>query len=138
MTTLALATVLSILTASQNGDEPDPRAELETAIPYAIGLLEKKETQTCNEKFSHPDELKRVLANRDMERIVGDFAKEKAKTTMAALEKIKDATPTMRDEGNVAVFSLDLPGSPIKEIVFAKTDGHWLLRNQSVSSTSKK
>ena len=138
MNTLVLATLLSVLTTNPDNEGPDPRAELKTAVPYAIELLKNKDYQQFIEKFAHPDQLKRVLDQREMKRIVGDFSKEKSKTTLAAFMKIKDATPTMRDEGNEAVFLVDLPDSPIKEIVFVRTDGTWFLRNQSVSTTAKK
>ncbi len=131
-----LATTLALLlapcgmtfAADAAPEAASPTASLETAIPYAIKLLEAKDYKTFLKAFVPPDMYVKVTAEKGEDAFVQKFAEGKAERLLGVLQKIKDAKPTMADEGKTAVFQLPEEISGKKTIQFVHIGSGWYIR----------
>jgi hypothetical protein len=108
--------------------KPDPRENLETAIPEAIRLLEAKDYLALIKHFVHPDDLKKLEEQgKSPEKLAEQFGEKKAERLHAVLKEIKDKKPELNDDGSQAVFKVDdKPGGVIR---FHKSGKLWCIRN---------
>ena len=127
-----MTALLLTITLLAPGDDPadsDPRAELKTAIAYALDLLEKEDYQQFIQQMAHPEDLKSTLAARKLDELVRSFSKEKGAVTLTVFKRIQSADPQLSDDGRRAVFTADVPGFSPKKLTFSRVDGLWYLRN---------
>ncbi len=103
--------------------------KLETAIPEAIRLLEAKEYATFLKTFVLPDDLKKITEAIPFDKLVKDFSMEKADVLLNILKGIKDARPTLADDGKKATYPLKKGTAPKDAIHFVKAGKLWYISN---------
>lgn len=107
----------------------DPREKLETAVPEAIRLLEKKEYIELLKKFVSPDELKEITKQTKIEDFAKEFGKDKAEQLLKALKATKDVKPKLDDDMKIAVFEFKEEVDGRDSIKFKKVDKYWYIKN---------
>lgn len=107
--------------------KPDPQEKLETAIPEAIRLLEKKDYATLLKNFVAPDDLKKVTENKSLDEFAKAFGESHADKLLTMLKSVKDAKPEMEEKGTKATYKSKEPnGMPL---VFQKVGKRWYIQN---------
>ena len=122
---------IALVAGQPAADEPavDPQSQLDTTISFALQLLADEKYQDFIQKLAYPDELEEILKTHEIEDMARSFAKEKAATVTAALKQAKDAEPTLKEEGTIAVFELADADDSKTKIVFEKKGDLWYIRN---------
>jgi len=115
--------------ASAADAKPDPRTKLETAIPYAIQLLEAGNHETFIRQFMPPDKFAKHTAQTPLNEIVAQFGQQKAPRLLVVLNVIKDLKPTMDDQGTKAAYELKEPANGKKSVIFVKIGDYWYIAN---------
>ena len=110
-------------------DKPDPREKLETAIPEAIRLLEKKEHVELLKKFVSPEELKNITKSQTIEELAEGFGGKKAEEVLQALKQLKDVKPKLSDDDKKAVYTLKEAVGSKETITFIKVEKYWYIKN---------
>jgi hypothetical protein len=135
-TTRVLATMLALFlapcgiafAAEAAPEAATPTASLDTAIPYAIKLLEAKDYKTFLKAFVPPDMYTKVIADKGEDAFVQQFADKKAERLLGVLQKIKDVKPALEDDGKTAVFQLPEEIAGKKTIQFIHVGNAWYIR----------
>ena len=109
--------------------KPDPRENLNTAIPEAIRLLEAKEYKAFLKSFVIPDDFKRITATKSLEEFAKAFGERKGLKLLKVCKVIKDAKPTLDDTGTKATFAIKEVLAGKKSITFVKVKKHWYIQN---------
>jgi hypothetical protein len=108
----------------------DIRGNLDKLVPEAIRLLEAKEFATLLETLVPPDIFKQLTAEHPIAEFAAQFGKDKSASLLAVLKAVKDKKPKFSEDGNTATFVLpENPEFPKKELVFAKIEGRWFIKN---------
>lgn len=115
--------------AAADDAKPDPREKLDTAIPEAIRLLEAKEHLKFIKTFVSPDELKKITEKGSIEDLAKSFGEKKADRLLKILGAIKDAKPTLSDDGKTATFDLKALPDSKGSISFLKVEKYWYIKN---------
>src|SRR6476620_10429903 len=97
--------LLSVV-ASSAARGPDPREKLETAIPEAVRLLEKKQYKEFLKKFLAPDDLKEATKEVTLDKLAEEFGKKKAAALLKAFKQLKGIKPTMETNGKKVTYRL--------------------------------
>ncbi len=105
--------------AAPSGD----RGDLDSSIAIAIRMLEEKDYREFLEEFVAPDDRAHFEADGGLEKILPEFADDKADKLLQILKKTQGRTP--RREENRAVF--DSPRS--KEVTWVLDHGRWYIKN---------
>ena len=109
--------------------KPDPRENLNTAIPEAIRLLEAKEYKAFLKSFMTPDDFKKLTATESLEKYAKAWGERKGLILLKFCKVIKDAKPTLDDTGTKATFTIKEAIAGKKSITFVKVEKHWCIRN---------
>jgi len=120
--------LLSILAAAP-APKANPRAQLKTAIPEAIRLLEAREYTTFLKTFVAPDDLKKITKDEPLDELAMFFAEKKAPQLLKALKSIEDAKPMFDDSGTKAMYQLGEEIAKKKTITWVKVDNYWYIRD---------
>lgn len=113
-----------------DAQEAHPCAKLETAIPHGIKLLEEKKFKEFIETFAHPDELKKILENTDLETIAKGLAEsDKGAILIKIFKDLQGKEPMLAENGSKATYKVTTEGSPKDAIEFVKVEGRWYIRN---------
>lgn len=107
----------------------DAQEKLETAIPEGIRLLEAREYASFLKKFVLPDDLKKITQAMPFDKLVKDFSMEKAAVLLTILKEVKDAKPTLSDDGMKATYPLKKGTAPKDAITFVKVGKLWYIAN---------
>lgn len=110
-------------------DKPDPRENIDTAIPEAIRLLEKKDYEGMLKAFVAPKELEMITADKPLPDFAKTFGENNAERLLKVLTAIKGTTPTLSDDKTLATFELKEPVIGKHEIQFQKIDKYWYIKN---------
>lgn len=110
-------------------DKPDPRENLDTAIPEAIRLLEKKDYEGLLKAFVAPLELERITAKKPLPEFVKQFGEEKADNLLTVLNAVKGTTPTLSEDKATATFEFKERIMGKGDIKFQKIDKYWYIKN---------
>jgi hypothetical protein len=126
-----LGVALLVVVSSASARAPDPREKLDTAIPEAIRLLEKKQYKEFLKTFLAPDDLKEATKEVTLDRLAEQFGKKKAAALLKALKQIKGTKPVKEKDENVVTYRLkDKTEDLAKDsITFVKVGEYWYLRN---------
>ena len=109
---------------------PDkPMEKLETAIPFGIKLLEAKKHAEFLKAFVEPEQLKKILASKEIDAFAKEFAGEKAATLLGVLKEIQGTKPRMEDEGKKAVYPLKTNVIGKDTVSFRKHGKVWHIEN---------
>lgn len=110
--------------------KPHPCAELETALPHGIRLLEAKNHRAFLEDFCPPEVLEEMV-QRDggMDRVVNNFAKHSAGILLLVLKSVQTQQPSMSGDGDTATYTVTVEESPRDELQFIRIDGRWYIDN---------
>jgi len=135
--TRILATTFALLLApcvlSFAADAPAAAAPLnatvESAVANGIKLLEAKDYKTFLKTYVPPEVYPKIIADKGEDAFVAMFAGDKATKLLAVLKSIKDAKPTMKDDGKTAVYDLAEEIADKKNIQFVQVNGAWYIRN---------
>jgi hypothetical protein len=129
-TWLAVTLIAGIAQAADD-TKSDPREKIETAVPEAIRLLEKKEHQTFLKQFIPPQTLEKLAKNPDftLEKFAERFADKKADRLLEVLKQIEKVDPILEDDGKTAAFALAKPVGSKKSIKFKKIGKYWYIGN---------
>jgi hypothetical protein len=109
--------------------KPDPRENLNTAIPEAIRLLEAKEYKVFLKSFVIPEDFKRITATKSLEEFAKVFGERNGLKLLKVCKVIKDVKPTLDDTGTKATFAINQEIAGKKSITFVKVEKHWYIRN---------
>lgn len=126
------AAVLCLITAaylSADEPKPDPREQLDTAIPEAIRLLEAKEHKTFLKDFVAPADLERITKNIPLDQLAERFGTDKADVLLGVLKSIKGAQPTLDAAKTRATFKLKEPIGGKEDIRWVKVEKNWYIEN---------
>jgi len=122
--------LLAMFTRSLAAVPDDIRGNLDKLVPEAIRLLDAKEFATVLETLVPPDVFKQLITEHPIAEFAAKFGETKAASLFAVLKTVKDKKPKLSDDGNTATFLLpDNPEFPKKELVFAKIEGRWFIKN---------
>ena len=124
---LCASAALSVAIAEEG--KAEPRENLETAIPEAIRLLEAKEYVTFLTNFVNPDDFKRFTEGTTVEAFAKHFAEGNADVLLKALQSIKEAKPTMENDGKRAVYDLKEKINGRDKLAFVKVEKYWYIEN---------
>jgi hypothetical protein len=119
-------------TEPQAAAKPDPREDAETAVAFAIRLLEAGDHKMFLSQFMTPDELKaRAGTPESLETFAQAFgAAGRADRLLAALKNARTKTPVYDQAKTTATFQLDpLPNTP-NTMVLVKVGPNWYLSNK--------
>ena len=124
-------TLLAGIARAEDKTKADPREKLETAVPEAIRLLEKKEYKTFLKQFVSPKALERMLKDEELtlEELAAKFAVKKTDPLLDVLKAIEKVKPTLQDDGKTAKFYLPKPGIVNMSIKFYKVGKYWYIGN---------
>jgi len=107
----------------------DPRENLETAIPVAIKLLEKKDCKLFLEQFVPPKLLENILKKVTIDEFAKKFSEEKSERLIAVLKEVEAAKPKLEQDGKLATFQLEKELAGKKSISFKKINKYWYIAN---------
>ncbi|HJN65962.1 MAG: hypothetical protein QF408_00295 [Pirellulales bacterium] len=124
-----LLVLLSITAPAADSKEANPQADLATAIPHALALIQADEFENFIRHYAVPKELEKILGQKTLEELVRGFAKDHAARVALLLEEIQDKQPKLSADGNIAQYPIDLKNFSRKQLVFEKIGGLWYLRN---------
>lgn len=125
---VALLAAVNLAFAAALPDET--RQDLGKLVPECIRLLEAKDYVTLLETAVPPDEFKKLTERSPITEFAAKFGERKAASLLAVLKAIKDVKPTISEDGNTAKFAFEgVEGVSKKEIVFAKIEGRWFIKN---------
>ncbi len=110
-------------------DKPDPRESLDTAIPEAIRLLEKKDYEGLLKAFVPPQQFAELTADKPLAEFAKSFGEKKAERLLKVLTAVKGITPTLSEDKTVATFELKEPVERKSDIKFQKIDKYWYIKN---------
>ena len=110
-------------------DKPDPRENLDAAIPEAIRLLEKKDYEGLLKAFVAPKDFEMITADKPLADFAKWFGEEKAPKLLAVLNAVKGTTPTLSEDKLLATFELKEPVEGKRDIQFKKIDKYWYIKN---------
>ena len=110
------------IASSSATTQVSPVDALHAAIESAIAMLEKKSYREFLERFVAPADRKKLFADGGIEKILPDFARDKAQPLLEMLRSIRDGKPRM--EGADAVFD-----TKDKEMHWVLDGGEWYIRN---------
>jgi hypothetical protein len=128
---LILALCLSLLTSgwSMAADQADPQEKLETAIPEMIRLLEAKEHKQLIERFADPMKIAEISKRVGLEKIVEQFAAEKASVLLNVLKEVQKIKPTMNADGTEANYTFEKPIDGKRDFTMMQVDKRWYIKN---------
>lgn len=124
------ATVAASAPAAAKPTGPDPRADIKTAIPEAIRLLEAKDYANFIKSFMPPSQLSQMPIPVDQLAAMmsaDPSAAAQFQTMIDVLKRIQTLTPTMDASGNKATYTLDPPAGNEKQVSLVKENGLWYL-----------
>jgi HEAT repeat protein len=113
--------------------EPDPRENLETAVPEGIRLLEAKDYKSFIQKFIPPEALALMLAlppKQTIDDLAKDFGAKASSDFLQGLKAIKGLQPEMSPDGKKATFKLKEPIGGENTFCFEKIDKFWYITNE--------
>lgn len=110
-------------------DKPDPRESLDTAIPEAIRLLEKKDYEGLLKAFVAPADFERITAKKPLPDFAKEFGEEKADRLLTVLNAVKGTTPTLSEDKALATFEFKEQIKGKSDIKFQKIDKYWYIKN---------
>lgn len=110
-------------------DKPDPRENLDTAIPEAIRLLEKKDYEGLLKGFVPPEVLEKITADKPLPDFAKSFGEKKAGKLLKVLSAVKGTMPTLSEDKALATFELKEPVEGKSDIKFQKIDKYWYIKN---------
>ncbi len=125
----SLLVLLAITAPSTDSKGANPQADLATAIPHALSLIQADEFEQFIQHYAVPDELEKILKQKTVAELVRGFAKDHAARVTLLLEEIQDKKPEMSADGNIAQYPIGLKNFSRHKIVFEKIGGLWYLRN---------
>ena len=125
----SLLILLTITAPATDSKGANPQADLATAIPHALALIQADEFENFIRHYAVPDELQKILKQKTLEELVRSFAKDHAARIALLLEEIQDKQPKLSSDGNVAEYPIHLKNFSRKQLVFEKINGLWYLRN---------
>jgi hypothetical protein len=123
----ALLIVFAALARAEN--KPDPRENLDTAIPEAIRLLEKKDYEGLLKAFVAPMELERITSSKPLPEFAKLFGENKAELLLKVLLSVKGTMPTLSEDKATATFELQEKANGKGDIQFQKIDKYWYIKN---------
>ncbi|OHB74747.1 MAG: hypothetical protein A2Z34_06395 [Planctomycetes bacterium RBG_16_59_8] len=126
---VALCASVALFVGAVEEGKTDPRENLETAIPEAIRLLEAKEYVTFLTNFVNPDDFKRFTEGTTVDAFAKHFAGGNAEFLLKALQSIKEAKPTMENDGKRAVYEIKEKINGRDKLVFVKVEKFWYIEN---------
>jgi len=114
--------------------EKDPQASVDTAIPYAINLLEAKEYKTLIDNYVPPEDLKKMKEVGAYEIVIQKFGEgDKPAELKEALTVALKTRPEINDEKTVYTFKVqkeeDGEVKTLRPVVFKKIEDRWYLGN---------
>jgi hypothetical protein len=109
----------------------DVREQLDTLIPEATRLLEKKEYKKVLELLVPPELMAKLTEKSNLDDFAKEFGQEKAGQLLAMLKAIKGVKPEMDKEGKRATYQLKekVKDVPRDKIIFVKIDKYWYVQN---------
>ncbi len=110
-------------------DKPDPRESLDTAIPEAIRLLEKKDYEGLLKAFVAPEDFERITANKPLPDFAKEFGEEKADKLLVVLKAVIGTPPTLSEDKALATFEFKEKINGKSSIKFQKIDKYWYIKN---------
>lgn len=130
---VALATTFAPCLTAHGADAapaaaPAETASLETAIPYGIKLLEAKEYKAFLQAFVPPDMYK-AMTEGGSDEFVKHFAEGRAEKLLAVMKGLKDAKPTLEEDGKKANYKLGEEIAGKKSIQFIRIGTNWYINN---------
>ena len=129
LTRIAIA-LLATFTFGFAAVPDDVRGNLDKLVPEAIRLIEAKEYATLLETLVPPAEFKQITAQTPLAEFAKEFGEKGAAEVLAVLKSLKDKKPKLSEDGNAATFDLsENPTFRKKEIVFAKIEGRWFIKD---------
>lgn len=108
-------------------EKPDPRESLDTAIPEAIRLLEKKDYEGLLKAFIPPKELDKLEADM-LPGFIKWFGENKSEALLKALSAVKGTTPTLSEDKTEATFKYKELIDGRNDIQFKKIDKYWYIK----------
>lgn len=120
--------VLAGLSQPALGQQADPRREPATAIVEAIRLLERKDYVTYFKTFVRPSEAEELLAKKNIEVLVAEFAEKRAADILTALREAARMTLTLNAEGTRATYRLEKPIGRESRVSLEKIGDFWFFR----------
>ena len=127
---LLLLSALCVLHAPIRAeDKSDPRENLDTAIPEAIRLLEKKDYEGLLKAFVAPVDFERITAKKPLPEFAKAFGEEKADKLLAVLNAVKGTAPTLSEDKALATFEFKEKINGKSDIKFQKIDKYWYIKN---------
>lgn len=114
--------------------EKDPQASVDTAIPYAIKLLEAKDYKGLIDNYVPPEDLKKMKEAGAYEIVIQKFGEgDKPAELREALTIALKTKPEINDEKNVYTFKVqkeeDGEIKKLRPVVFKKIEERWYLGN---------
>lgn len=127
---LFLSAGAGFITAEETKEKKtDPREKLETAIPEAIELLEKKKYAEMLKQFVPPEELKKITKDKKLEDFAAKFGSGHADKLLKALKQLQDVKPEFSDDKKVAEYKLKEAVGAKDTIKFVKIEKYWYIEN---------
>lgn len=108
------------------------REELETIIPEAIRLLEKKEYETLLKMLVVPKDLEKLLKEEGpLEKFAAEFGKDKAPKVLGVLKSVQEKEPAMNEDKTEASYQLDesVAANSHGTLRFVKIGKYWYIEN---------
>jgi hypothetical protein len=127
----ALLAIMGIVVSSSllAEEKPDPRENLDTAIPEALRLIEKKDYEGLLKAFVAPKELEMIVGTKPLAGFAQKFGEHKAAGLETALKEAKSITPTFNEAKDEATFQFKEPLNGQPGIKFQKVDKYWYIKN---------
>ena len=110
-------------------DKPDPRENLDTAIPEAIRLWEQKDYEGLLKTFVAPVDFERITAKKPLPEFAKQFGEEKADNLLTVLNSIKGTMPKLSEDKAMATFEFKERIMGKSDIQFQKIDKYWYIKN---------
>ncbi|MDB6076331.1 MAG: hypothetical protein JWO82_78 [Akkermansiaceae bacterium] len=109
--------------------------DLDKAVPYGIGLLEKKDYETFFKQFADPAMIEEMVKHGGS---IADLAKSvnprMAEGLLFAFKALKDLKPKIDDDGKLATYTFPADAVaehklPKGDMVFHRIGSHWYIKN---------
>ncbi|HTB63681.1 MAG TPA: sigma-70 family RNA polymerase sigma factor [Opitutales bacterium] len=122
--------------ATSSATVNDPQAELSTALPDLITLIQNGDLFTAYMRYmppsyfaSMPQNVKDQLAQQEANLLADPNTAPRRQQLVQALQAMQTLVPTMNAAGDTATYDLPFPaGNPdVQKISFIKVDGKWYL-----------
>ena len=127
---LFIAAILSTATLSSAEMAEADRQDVNKFVPELVKLLEAKDYTSVLNAAVPPDTLKKLTEKQTVEEFAKEFGQKKAGELLTVLKSLKDAKPTLSEDGSKATF--DIPEAVKfrkKTIVFQRIEKRWYLTN---------